>query len=102
MVDMQEVLARQERETRERMCTRAASKREHRELDKQLGIVVALLDVENQSHRGSREGRGSNVDKHRHSRVMHDICNYDKYFVQKKNAVENLGLLPEQKFTTVI
>ncbi|KAI5313949.1 hypothetical protein L3X38_043125 [Prunus dulcis] len=34
---------------------------------------------------------------------MHDICNYDEYFVQqKKNAAGNLELLPEQKFTTVI
>ncbi|CAL2265025.1 unnamed protein product [Prunus armeniaca] len=76
MVDMQEVLERQERETRERMCTRAASKREHRELDEQLGIVMALLDVENQSHRGSREGRGSNVDKHIHSRGKNLLEDY--------------------------
>ncbi|CAL8994875.1 unnamed protein product, partial [Prunus brigantina] len=33
---------------------------------------------------------------------MHDICNYDEYFVQKKNCAGNLGLLPEQKFTSVI
>ncbi|CAL2232605.1 unnamed protein product [Prunus armeniaca] len=33
---------------------------------------------------------------------MHDICNYDEYFVQKKNCAGNLGLLPEQKFTVVI
>ncbi|BBH03107.1 Aconitase/3-isopropylmalate dehydratase protein [Prunus dulcis] len=42
---MQEVLERQERETRERMRRRAASKREQRELDEQLGIAVALLEV---------------------------------------------------------
>ncbi|CAL8113275.1 unnamed protein product [Prunus armeniaca] len=33
---------------------------------------------------------------------MHDICNYDDYFVQKKNCAGDLGLLPEQKFTAVI
>ncbi|CAL9011900.1 unnamed protein product, partial [Prunus brigantina] len=93
------------------------------------------MEEENQSRRGSREGRASNVDRHRHSRgknlledyfipqslysdvhfraryrmqphlfnkVMHDICNYDDYFVQKKNCVGDLGLLPEQKFTAVI
>ena len=33
---------------------------------------------------------------------MHDICNYDEYFVQKRNCAGNLGLLPQQKFTAVI
>ncbi|XP_021810664.1 uncharacterized protein LOC110753981 [Prunus avium] len=95
---MNEVLERQERETRERKHRRAAGKRVQRELDQQIVITVALLDEENQSCRGSQVGRGSNVDRH-----MHDIeCNYDEYFVQKKNAAGNLGLLPEQKFTVVI
>ncbi|CAL8152507.1 unnamed protein product [Prunus armeniaca] len=135
MSDMEEVLERQERERRARMRRKAASKRVQRELDEQLGVAVALLEEENQSHRGSREGRTSNVDKHRHSRgknlmedyfipqsvysnvhfrsryrmqphllnkVMYDICNYDDYFVQKKNCAGDLGLLPEQKFTAVI
>ncbi|KAI5321028.1 hypothetical protein L3X38_030098 [Prunus dulcis] len=135
MADMQEVFERQERETRERMRRRAASTRAQRELDEQLSIAVALLEEENQSRHGSREGRDPNVNRHRHSRgknlmedyfipqslysdvhfrgryrmqphlfnkVMHDICNFDKYFVQKRNCVGNLGLLPEQKFTDVI
>ncbi|KAL6275750.1 hypothetical protein ACE6H2_019351 [Prunus campanulata] len=51
------------------MRRRAASKRVQRELDEQLGIAVALLEEENQSRRGSREGRRPNVDRHRHSRV---------------------------------
>ncbi|CAL2234107.1 unnamed protein product [Prunus armeniaca] len=68
MSDMEEVLERQERERRARMRRRAASKRAQRELDEQLGVVVALLEEENQSRRGSREGRASNVDRHRHSR----------------------------------
>ncbi|CAL8149719.1 unnamed protein product [Prunus armeniaca] len=121
--------------TRERMRRRAANKRALRELDEQLGMGVALLEEENQSRCGSREGRGPNVDRYRHSRgknlledyfiphslysdvhfqaryrmkphlfnkVMHDICNYDEYFVQKKNYAGNLGLLPRQKFTVVI
>ncbi|XP_021800718.1 uncharacterized protein LOC110744978 [Prunus avium] len=33
---------------------------------------------------------------------MHDICNHDAYFVQKCDATGVLGLLPEQKLTTVI
>ncbi|KAL6297165.1 hypothetical protein ACE6H2_005307 [Prunus campanulata] len=50
------------------MRRRAASKRVQRELDEQLGIAVALLEEENQSRRGSREGRRPNVDRHRNSR----------------------------------
>ncbi|BFG37746.1 hypothetical protein CerSpe_240200 [Prunus speciosa] len=42
------------------------------------------------------------MQPHLFNKVMHDICNYDEYFVQKKNAVGNLGLLLEQKFTAVI
>ncbi|CAL8127364.1 unnamed protein product [Prunus armeniaca] len=135
MSDMEDVLDRQQRERRARMRRRAASKRAQRELDEQLGVAVALMEEENQSRRGSREGRASNVDRHRHSRgknlledyfipqslysdvhfraryrmqphlfnkVMHDICNYDDYFVQKQNCAGDLGLLPEQKFTAVI
>ncbi|CAL2244598.1 unnamed protein product [Prunus armeniaca] len=135
MSDMEEVLDRQEREIRERRRRRAASKRAQRDLDQQLVMAVAMLDEENQSSRGSHEGRGPNVDRHRHSRgknlmedyfiptslysdvhfrgryrmqqhlfnkIMHDICNYDEYFVQKRNCAGVLGLLPEQKFTAVI
>ncbi|CAL2227738.1 unnamed protein product [Prunus armeniaca] len=41
------------------------------------------------------------MQPHLFNKVMHDICNYDDYFVQKKNCVGDLGLLPEQKFTAV-
>ncbi|XP_008220353.1 PREDICTED: uncharacterized protein LOC103320449 [Prunus mume] len=73
---MEEVLERQEREIRERRRRRAASKKAQRDLDQQLVMAVAILHEENQSSRGSHEGRAPNVDRHRHSR--------------------------EQKFTTVI
>ncbi|XP_021823254.1 uncharacterized protein LOC110764561 [Prunus avium] len=128
---MEEVLERQEREIRERRRRRAASKRMQRELDQQIFMVVALFDEENQSSRGSHEGRAPNVDRHRHSRsknlmedyfiptslysdvhfrgryrmqqhLFNDICNYDEYFVQKRNCAGVLGLLPEQKFTAAI
>ncbi|CAL9005021.1 unnamed protein product, partial [Prunus brigantina] len=86
------------------MRRRAASKRAQRELDEQLGIAMALLDQENQSRRGSREGRGLNVDIHKHSRGKNLL---EDYFIptslySDKNAARNLGLLPEQKFTAVI
>ncbi|CAL8174025.1 unnamed protein product [Prunus armeniaca] len=64
---MEEVLERQEREIRERRRRRAASKRAQRDLDQQLVMAVVMLDEENQSNRGSHEGRAPNVDRHRHS-----------------------------------
>ncbi|CAL8151912.1 unnamed protein product [Prunus armeniaca] len=42
------------------------------------------------------------MQPHLFNKVMHDICNYDDYFVQKKNCAGDLGLLPKQKFTAVI
>ncbi|XP_021804435.1 uncharacterized protein LOC110748791 [Prunus avium] len=33
---------------------------------------------------------------------MHDICNYDAYFVQKCDSAGVFGLLPKQKLTAVI
>ncbi|CAL8137126.1 unnamed protein product [Prunus armeniaca] len=33
---------------------------------------------------------------------MHDVCNYDVYFVQKYDATGVLGLLPEQKLTAFL
>ncbi|CAL8169514.1 unnamed protein product [Prunus armeniaca] len=87
MSDMEDVLDRQERERRARMRRRAASKRAQRELDEQLGVAVAMLEEENQSRRGSQEGRASDVDRHRHCR---------------ENCAGDLGLLPKQKFTVVI
>ena len=42
------------------------------------------------------------IQPHLFNKVMHDICNYDAYFVQKCDAAGVLGLLPEQKLTAVI
>ncbi|KAI5327927.1 hypothetical protein L3X38_027323 [Prunus dulcis] len=42
------------------------------------------------------------MQPHLFNKVMHEICNYDAYFVQKCNAAGVLGLLPEQKLTAVI
>ncbi|XP_021815966.1 uncharacterized protein LOC110758414 [Prunus avium] len=69
MADMNEVLERQMRQFTERRRRRVAGKRAQAELDMQIVTAVAMHDEENQSCRGSREGRGSNVDRHRHSRV---------------------------------
>ncbi|BBG97208.1 hypothetical protein Prudu_006252, partial [Prunus dulcis] len=87
MADMEEVLERQERETRERMRRRAASKRAQRELDEQLGIAVALLEEENQV---------AVVHEKAVAQMWTDID------IPGRNCAGNLGLLPEQKFTAVI
>ena len=42
------------------------------------------------------------MQPHLFNKVMHDICNYDAYFVQKCDAAGVLGLLQEQKLTAVI
>ncbi|KAI5352261.1 hypothetical protein L3X38_005152 [Prunus dulcis] len=42
------------------------------------------------------------MQPHLFNKVMHDVCNYDAYFVQKCDAAGVLGLLPEQKLTAVI
>ncbi|KAI5344986.1 hypothetical protein L3X38_012863 [Prunus dulcis] len=42
------------------------------------------------------------MQPHLFNKVMHDICNYDAYFVQKCDAARVLGLLLEQKLTAVI
>ncbi|CAL2226187.1 unnamed protein product [Prunus armeniaca] len=42
------------------------------------------------------------MQPHLFNKVMHDICNYDAYFVQKCDAAGVLGLLPEQKLIAVI
>ncbi|XP_021833408.1 uncharacterized protein LOC110773213 [Prunus avium] len=101
---MEEVLERQEREIRERRRRRAASKRAQRDLDQQLVMAVALLDEENQSSRGSHEGRAANVDRHRHSRGKNLM---EDYFIptslySDRNCAGVLGLLPEQKFTAIV
>ncbi|CAL2234641.1 unnamed protein product [Prunus armeniaca] len=100
MSDMEEVLERQEREIRERRRRQAASKRAQRDLDQQLVMAVAMLDEENQSSRGSHEGSAPNVDRHRHSRGKNLM---EDYFIPTSlNCAGVLGLLPEQKFTTII
>ncbi|CAL2278674.1 unnamed protein product [Prunus armeniaca] len=33
---------------------------------------------------------------------MHDVCNYDTYFVQKYDAIRVLGILLKQKLTAAL
>ncbi|XP_021800259.1 uncharacterized protein LOC110744581 [Prunus avium] len=42
------------------------------------------------------------MQPHLFQKIMHDVCNYDTYFIQKYNALEVLGLLPKQKLTATL
>ena len=42
------------------------------------------------------------MQPHLFQKIMHDICNYDTYFIQKHDAVGVLGLIPEQKLTAAL
>ncbi|KAI5350238.1 hypothetical protein L3X38_003129 [Prunus dulcis] len=103
MEDFRRCLERQKQETNERNCRAYEINELQKQVNEQIVIAVDLQDEENQGRRrGSQVGRRRNVDRHRHSRVMHDICNYDAYFVKKCDATELLGLLQEKKLTAVI
>ncbi|CAL9011896.1 unnamed protein product [Prunus brigantina] len=39
------------------------------------------------------------MQPHLFNKIMHDVCNYDAYFVQKYDAIGVLGLLSEKKLT---
>ncbi|CAL9018341.1 unnamed protein product [Prunus brigantina] len=125
MSNMKRCLERQEKEIKERRPRN----------DEQVVMAMGTVDISSHGrHCGSQVNRGSNVDRHRHSRgknlledyfiqnyvyynvdfrgryrmqphlfnkVMHDVCNYDAYFIQKCDAAGVLGLLPEQKLTAV-
>ncbi|CAL2232611.1 unnamed protein product [Prunus armeniaca] len=103
MEEYMRCLERHERERKERNRRADEINELQRQVDEQVLIAMAMEEEENQGRRrGSQVGRRRNVDRHRHSRIMHDICNYDAYFVQKCDATGVLGLLPEQKLTAVI
>ncbi|CAL8082036.1 unnamed protein product [Prunus armeniaca] len=88
--DFRRCLKRQERETNKRNRRSDEINELQREVDEQIVIAVALQDEENQGRR------------HLFNKAMHDICNYDAYFVQKCDVVGVLGLPPKQNLTAVI
>ena len=42
------------------------------------------------------------MERHLFNRIMTDVCNYDSYFLQKKDAFGAMGFLPEQKITATL
>ncbi|CAL8162497.1 unnamed protein product [Prunus armeniaca] len=93
---MRRCLERQMQELKKEGVDELKKKRVQQEDDEQVAMAMGMLDLSSQGRRrGSQVGHGSNFDRHRHSRVMHDVCNYDAYFVQKCDVAGVLGLLPE-------
>ncbi|KAI5317244.1 hypothetical protein L3X38_036951 [Prunus dulcis] len=131
MSNMMRVLERQERGDEEIRRRRAKKDREVCEEEEEMVVAVCMLNESRQHHRRRgpnvdrhRQPRGKNLledyfilnslchvsyfrdryimQPHLFQKIMHDICNYDTYFVQKYDAVRVLGLLLEQKLTTAL
>ncbi|CAL8092260.1 unnamed protein product [Prunus armeniaca] len=76
----------------------------------QVILVVGMLDQSSEHHSGSQSGHGLNgrrhsqgqyrMQPHLFSKIIHDVCNYDSYLVQKYDVVGVSSLLLEQKLTT--
>ncbi|CAL2225775.1 unnamed protein product [Prunus armeniaca] len=107
MSNLMRVLERQQKEREEIRRKRTEEDRDADEEEEQM--LAAAVCMLNQSRQHRR--RAPNVDRRRESRgmqphlfqkIMHDICNYDTYFIQKHDVVGVLGLIPEQKLTAAL
>ncbi|CAL8113317.1 unnamed protein product [Prunus armeniaca] len=132
MSNLSRVLERQQKQREEIRRRRAQEDRDADEEEEQmLAAVVCMMDQSRQHRRRRapnvdrrRESRGKNLmddyfipnslypaskfreryrmQPHLFQKIMHDICNYDTYFIQKHDAVGALGLIPEQKLTAAL
>ncbi|KAL6279196.1 hypothetical protein ACE6H2_016077 [Prunus campanulata] len=131
MSNLRRVLEMQEREEEEIQRRRAEEDREANEEEEEMLVGFAMLNESRQHHRRRaqnvdrrRQSRGKNLmenyfipnslypvskfreryrmQPHLFQKIMHDICNYDTYFIQKYDACGVLGLLPEQKLTAAL
>ncbi|KAI5339105.1 hypothetical protein L3X38_018377 [Prunus dulcis] len=132
MLNLRRVLERQHKEEEEIRQRRADEDWEaDEEEEEMLAATVCMLNQSRQHRRRCapnvdkhRESRGKNLLKdyfipnslypvskfreryrmqpHLFPKIMHDICNYDTYFIQKYDAVGVLGLLPKQNLTTAL
>ncbi|CAL8119883.1 unnamed protein product [Prunus armeniaca] len=125
MSNLSRVLERQQKEREEIRRRRA------KEEEQMLAAEVCMLNQSRQHRRRRapnvdrrRESRGKNLledyfipnslypaskfreryrmQPHLFQKIMHDIYNYDTYFIQKHDAVGALGLIPEQKLTAAL
>ncbi|CAL8170435.1 unnamed protein product [Prunus armeniaca] len=132
MSNLRRVLERQHKEEEEIRCRRADEDREaDEEMEEMLAATVCMFNQSRQHcrHRAPnvdirRESQGKNLleeyfipnslfhvskfreryrmQPHLFQKIMHDICNYDTYFIQKYDVVGVLGILPEQKLTAAL
>ncbi|XP_021833931.1 uncharacterized protein LOC110773713 [Prunus avium] len=131
MSNLRRVLERQQQEDEEIRRRRAEEDRELDEEEEEVVLVVCMLNQSRQHHRRRalnvdihRHSRGKNLledyfipnslypvshfreryrmQPHLFQKIMHDVCNYDTYFVQKYDAVGVLGLLLEQNLIAAL
>ncbi|CAL2269759.1 unnamed protein product [Prunus armeniaca] len=131
MSNLRRVLERQQKEREEIRRRRAEEDRDADEKEEQmLAAAVCMLNQSRQHHRRApnvdrrRESRGKNLldnyfilnllypkykfrERYRmqpqlFQKIIHDICNYDTYFIQKHDVVGVFGLIPEQKLTAAL
>ncbi|XP_008239095.1 PREDICTED: uncharacterized protein LOC103337700 [Prunus mume] len=132
MSNLRRVLERQQKEEEEIRRRRAIEDQEaDEEEEEMLATAVCMLNQSRQHRRRCTpnvdkrmKSRGKNlledyfisnslyhVSKFREryrmqpylfQEIMHDICNYDTYFIQKYDVVGVLGLLPEKKLTAAL
>ncbi|XP_021809583.1 uncharacterized protein LOC110753085 [Prunus avium] len=131
MSNLRRVLERQGREEEKIRRRRAEEDHEANEEEEEMVVAVCMLNESRQHHHRRatnvdryRHSRGKNLledyfipnslyhvshfreryrmQPHLFQKIMHDICNYDTFFVQKYDAVRVLGLFPKQKLTTAL
>ncbi|XP_021804518.1 uncharacterized protein LOC110748853 [Prunus avium] len=131
MSNLRRVLERQEREEEVIRRRRAEEDHEADEEEEEMVVVACMLNESRQHHchrapnvDRRRQSRGKNLledyfiqnslypvskfreryrmQPHLFQKIMHDICNYDTYFIQKYDALRVVGLLPEQKLTAIL
>ncbi|CAL2246030.1 unnamed protein product [Prunus armeniaca] len=132
MSNLLRVLERQQKQREETRRRRAQEDREADEEEELLlAAAVCMMDQSRQNRHPRapnvdrrRESRGKNLmedyfisnplypaskfreryrmQPHLFQKIMHDICNYDTYFIQKHDIVGALGLIPEQKLTAAL
>ncbi|CAL9006628.1 unnamed protein product [Prunus brigantina] len=132
MSNLPRVLERQQKQREEIRRRRAQEDRDADEEEEQiLAAAVCMMDQSRQHRRRRapnvdrrRESRGKNLmedyfipnslypaskfreryrmQPHLFQKIMHDICNYDTYFIQKHDVVGALGLISEQKLTAAL
>ncbi|CAL8176011.1 unnamed protein product [Prunus armeniaca] len=132
MSNLSRVLERQHKQREEIRRRRAQEDRDADEEEEQLLAAAVCMMDQSRQHRcrrapnvdRRRESRGKNLmedyfipnslypaskfreryrmQPHLFQKIMHDICNYDTYFIQKHDVVGALGLIPKQKLTAAL